>query len=83
MSLKVIFVYGAASGKTTTLNYNEEQATMNLLHFLQNKEIPIASSCKGRAACKRCKVNDEALACEYTVANYIEQFGNKITLDYL
>lgn len=83
MSLKILSLFGVASGKTITLYYNDEQANMNLLTFLQGKEIPIASSCKGRAACHRCKVNQEELACEYSISNFVEKFGNKVSIDYL
>ncbi len=83
MSLKTLSIFGVASSKTTNLSYTAEQDTMNLLIFLQENDIPIASSCKGRAACHRCKLNGDHLACEFTLSEFVEKFDNKLSIDYL
>lgn len=83
MSLRTLSIFGVASSKTSNLTYTAEQDSMNLLSFLQENEVPIASSCKGRAACHRCKINGDNLACEFTVSEFVKKFGNKISIDYL
>lgn len=83
MSLNTLSVFGVASSKTTSLSFTSDQGSMNLLSFLQLHEIPIASSCKGRAVCQKCKINGDKLACEFTLNEFIEKFGSTISIDYL
>jgi len=83
MSINSLTLTGVASGKTKKLTFTEIQSTMNLLLFLQVNDIPIASSCSGRAVCQKCKVNGSILACEYSVLEFIQMHGEKISIDYI
>jgi Na+-transporting NADH:ubiquinone oxidoreductase subunit NqrF len=80
---KNIQLYGKASGKSYTLIINEHDLDKTVLVFLQDQQIPIASSCRGKMACFRCKINGEILACEFKLIDFIKKFGLKIEIDYL
>lgn len=74
---------GIASNKEQNLKFQEYDMSKTVLEFLLEKEIPIASSCSGKGVCKRCKVNGEYLACNYTVKRFIKEIGNTIEIDYI
>jgi len=80
---KNIQLYGKASSKSYTLPIHDQDLDKTVLVFLQDHQIPIASSCRGKMACFRCKINGEILACEFKLADFIKKFGLKIEIDYL
>lgn len=83
MQVRTITLLGAASRKTTYLKYTDEQVLMDLLSFLRANEIPIASSCKGRSTCKKCKFNGDVLACETNIEDLVNSFEGNMIIDYL
>lgn len=63
-----IIIKGTASQKIllqTTLDQNLEAT--NLMNFLRENNIPIASSCNGEGVCKKCIVNTNILSCQTTI----------------
>jgi Na+-transporting NADH:ubiquinone oxidoreductase subunit NqrF len=83
MSVNIITLYGKASDSSKYLRYTQEDLKLTVLEYLQKQDVPIASSCKGRAACHRCKINDEILACDITLEEFINNYNKKIIIDYL
>lgn len=83
MSVNLIVIVGIASGKNNTLSIYPSDQNKTMLDFLTQKKLPIASSCSGRAICRKCITHDGLLLCQYKVREYIDKFGNRITIDYL
>jgi len=54
-----------------------------LLEYLIESGIPIASSCRAQNICKKCVINNNQFACDYTVSDYQEKLGQKIYIAYL
>lgn len=55
----------------------------NLLAFLQEKEFPIASSCRGEMVCQKCILSTGVLSCSLTLQEFLTQHGNIVEVDYL
>lgn len=75
-----IIVKGLASGKTVTELNSPDQA-INLLDFLRENNIPIASSCRGEGVCKKCVFNKDKLACKQMLP--IDEEDLIVKIDYL
>ncbi len=79
-----IEVLGKASNKLIGTYYiSEEQQSLSLLDFLLQQSLPIAYSCHGNKVCEKCIVNDDKLACQYSVSEFIKLFSSKVYINYL
>ncbi len=90
-----IEVYGKASGKiAAVLKVQKYDLDKNLMDFLREKKLPIASSCAGKMQCKKCIINGFLLSCSVTLKEFLRNSSqpidaqgdsNKflITIDYL
>lgn len=77
-------IRGNTSGKTSIIDISEKDFQKNLLFFLQEKDFPIASSCRGEQVCKKCIINsEEILSCEFSVKEYLDEVGDTIYIEYL
>ena len=77
-------IFGLASNKTYKLiKINDEDLEKNLLDFLQNNNIPIASSCSGVQVCKLCITSENVLTCSISVEQYLQKHGNTLSITYL
>lgn len=83
MQMKKVTLFGKASQSNKYLSYENEDLAKSVLLFLQKHSIPIASSCKGRAACHKCKINDDLLSCDISLEEFLKEHGEKIEVDYL
>ena len=64
-------VKGLASGKVTLLDYASTDLSLNLLQFLREKGITIASSCDGEGVCRKCVIQNDWLTCELTLKEFL------------
>lgn len=90
-----IEVFGNASKKLVkTLKVTEKNLELNLMDFLRENNLPIASSCLGKMQCEKCIINGFLLSCSVTVKEFlrnssqpIDAHGDSnrffITIDYL
>ncbi len=76
-------VTGKCSGKTYKLAIAEQDLNKTMLNFLREKEIGIASSCRGEKVCHLCAINSDILSCAITVKDFWQQHGPNIIIDYL
>lgn len=78
-------VFGKASNKIiAVISFNEVvDGDKNLMNFLINNKITVASSCNGEGKCKKCIINNDVVSCQITVINFIRNFGNTIVINYL
>ena len=90
----ILKVYGKASKKIIKeIEITNKVSKENLMNFLREKEIPIASSCYGEGICRKCIVNKDLLSCQIyldqVIQNYISSNSSKntkvflIEIDYL
>lgn len=77
MQIKVL---GLASQKSTEYPINEADLELNLLAFLQNLEVPVASSCSGEGVCKKCILSDGRLSCKLIMRDLL---GAEVSFNYL
>lgn len=83
MSLE-INIYGTASFKEIkTINLDNEDLTKDLLTFLRENQIPIASSCDGEGVCKKCIINGEHMSCQISIEQFLKEVGTTILIAYL
>ena len=68
-----ITIKGKASGKKYLFSPQESEMNLTLLEFLQNKELPIASSCSGKMQCRKCVDIKERLTCQLKVKDCLNQ----------
>lgn len=60
-----IKIWGEASQSTVAiLDISQFDQEKNLMLFLRNANIPLASSCFGEGICNKCLVNGHILACQ-------------------
>lgn len=90
-----VIIFGNASQKmVTTLQFKEEDLGKNLMDFLRENGLPIASSCGGKKQCKKCVINGFLLSCSVTLQDYLRISSQPIdargvpnkflvTIDYL
>lgn len=77
-------VKGLASGRSVFISYTPEDLGQNLLTFLRNKGITIASSCDGERVCKKCVIQNDWLTCEMTLEEFLQrQTNGQILVGYL
>lgn len=68
-----ISILGKASGRVTTLSVRQDDLSQNLLKWLRQNGITIASSCDGEGVCKKCGIQNEWLTCELTLKDFFER----------
>lgn len=78
-----IQVNGLSSKTSRKYKISDNEKTMKLLKFLQSKNLPIASSCRGEGICKFCKTQEGILTCKITVENFHANHGQEINISYL
>lgn len=90
-----IEVFGNASKKIVTkIVVKEPDLDKNLMDYLRENSLPIASSCMGKMQCKKCVINGFLLSCSVTVKEYLRISSQPIdargvsntsllTIDYL
>jgi ferredoxin len=78
--MSVIYLIGKASNTTTELTVSSSDLNKSLLNYLQKKDIPIASSCRGVGSCCLCCFNGTKLTCQEQVSEYLDK---SIEIDYL
>ena len=71
-----------ASNTTQMIFYKDYDLEIDLLSFLQTKNIPIASSCGGEGVCKKCVINQDVLSCQVKLNDLVESKRN-IEVSYL
>lgn len=70
-------IYGQASGKIFVLSLNLEQdSQVNLMSYLLQNNIPVASSCNGEGICKKCLCVQDLLTCSLTLGELFAKFAN-------
>lgn len=77
MFIKLI---GEASKTIKTIEFVNKDLDKTLLDFLREQSIPIASSCSGRAQCKKCVFNEDQLSCEIKMSQLNQ---SEIRVSYL
>ena len=90
-----IIVFGRASQKDImTIETEASDLEKNLMDFLREKGLPIASSCLGKGQCKHCIINGFLLSCSVTVKEFLRNSSQPldarcdpnqslVTIDYL
>lgn len=78
-------IKGLASKKTIKSISLSKDDLGNLMDFLRNHNIPIASSCYGEGVCKKCIVNKNILSCQVKVEDIYNKNDREyeIEIDYL
>jgi len=75
---------GLASNSSSEIHYRDLDLDKNLLRFLREKGITIASSCDGEGVCKKCSIQNDWLTCKLTLKTFLErQNDGKIFVSYL
>ena len=69
----MIEVRGLASGTSRFIECLTQDLDKNLLGWLREKGITIASSCNGEGVCKKCVIQLEWMTCMMTVSELIER----------
>lgn len=70
--MQVITIHGLASGTKTELEASPSSLDENLLIWLRDQGITIASSCDGEGVCKKCGIQNGWLTCEMTLRSFLE-----------
>jgi Na+-transporting NADH:ubiquinone oxidoreductase subunit NqrF len=80
-----LIVFGKASNNIIANIKVDEINDVNktLMFVLLLNKITIASSCNGEGKCQKCLVNNNVLSCQISLNNFINNFGNKIEINYL
>jgi Na+-transporting NADH:ubiquinone oxidoreductase subunit NqrF len=82
--MSVIQIMGLASNSSSEIHYRDLDLDKNLLRFLREKGITIASSCDGEGVCKKCSIQNDWLTCKLTLKTFLErQNDGKIFVSYL
>jgi len=82
--MSVIQIMGIASNSSSEIHYRDLDLDKNLLRFLREKGITIASSCDGEGVCKKCSIQNDWLTCKLTLKTFLErQNDGKIFVSYL
>lgn len=82
--MQVITIVGKASGTEKELSVKPEDLSRNLLFWLRDQGVTIASSCDGEGVCKRCYIQHNWLTCEMTLGEFlIREPSGRIEVGYL
>lgn len=69
-----IKIWGEASQTTvSTLEITDKDLDKDLMLFLRNANIPLASSCFGEGVCNKCVVNGHILACQTIMRSLFDE----------
>jgi len=80
----MIEIVGGASGTSKFFGYEEKDLGKDLLTWLREKGVTIASSCDGEGVCKKCVIQNGWLTCEITLEEFLSrQPDRKIFISYL
>lgn len=74
-----IYIIGLASQKLVKTITTSKHNTENLMFYLRDQGIPVASSCLGEGVCGKCVLNDELMSCQITVEAFLQ--GNMKNLN--
>lgn len=78
-----LIIHGLASGSQLILPLKDVDLEKNLMDYLKENKLPIASSCRGEGLCKMCVINEETLSCQMTVRGFVQAHGLDIRISYL
>ncbi len=90
-----IIIFGRASQKDIMkIEVKPEDLDKNLMDYLRENSLPIASSCAGKGQCKHCVINGLLLSCSVTVKEFLRNSSQPldarcepdqalVTIDYL
>jgi hypothetical protein len=82
--MRVIKIVGLASGTTREISFSQNDLDKNLLIWLRDQEVTIASSCDGQGICKKCVIQNDWLTCEMTLRDLLEKAPEgKVVIGYL
>ena len=86
--VKSLFIYGSASQKEILkIIVTHQDLKLNLMNFLQDHGVPVASSCNGDGICKKCIVlinGEKILSCQYNLAEIFKDHDSiTVTFSYL
>lgn len=82
--MQVITIVGKASGTEKELSFKQEDLSRNLLFWLRDQGVTIASSCDGEGVCKRCYIQHKWLTCEMTLKEFlVREPSGRIEVGYL
>ena len=84
--ISLIEIYGSASKKLLIRReLSIQDLNINLLSFLQNLGLPIASSCQGEGICRLCIVNESVISCGISVKDlpFDKKGVRKVSIGYL
>jgi ferredoxin len=82
--MQIIKVFGKASQTTRLFEVTASEKNANLLDWLRQKGVTIASSCDGKGICRKCVIQENLNTCELTVKSFLELFPDGIIyVDYL
>lgn len=82
--MQIITIVGKASGREQKLCVNRDDLSQNLLFWLRDQGVTIASSCDGEGVCKRCYIQHGWLTCQMTLEEFFNlQPDGRIEVGYL
>lgn len=82
--MRMIEIVGLASKTHKNLDVAPGELDMNLLKWLRERGVTIASSCDGEGVCKKCVIQNDWLTCKLTLKEFLErQPDGKIFVGYL
>jgi Na+-transporting NADH:ubiquinone oxidoreductase subunit NqrF len=79
-----ITVFGKASKRIIlSIDVKPENQELTLLNYLEQRGIPVASSCYGEGVCQKCTFNNSLLSCKLTLKELNNRKISRVTFDYL
>jgi Na+-transporting NADH:ubiquinone oxidoreductase subunit NqrF len=79
-----IIIVGNASKTRKAISVTPEDLKQNLLKWLRQNQVTIASSCDGEGVCKKCVIQNDWLTCQMTVEDFLHyQPDGQIFVGYL
>jgi Na+-transporting NADH:ubiquinone oxidoreductase subunit NqrF len=82
--MPIIEIVGLASKTSRFIEVKDSDMNENLLDWLRKNGVTIASSCAGEGVCRKCKIQNDWLTCEFTLQSFLEtQPDGKVSVSYL
>ncbi|WP_372654449.1 2Fe-2S iron-sulfur cluster-binding protein [Halobacteriovorax sp.] len=82
--MQQVIIFGQASQtEIQKIQLQAEDLDKTILEFLQDNNIPVASSCMGEGVCKKCVINENILSCFKLVRDILEWESPTIYISYL
>lgn len=73
MPLKnTLIIFGRASKTYAQIEIKKDDLQKNLLQWLVENKVTVASSCGGHGVCKKCHIQKSWLTCQITVDQFIK-----------